>query len=147
MTDRYLNDQQCIDRLLNEWQRYGNLVIAVDFDNTLYDYHSRGDKYDNVIALIRKVHKMGCRVVVFTCCDETRFSFIEKYMRDNDIPFDAINEDAAFIEYRGRKIYFNWLLDDRSGLSAAYHILNEVCERVWLIRNADQIKSKQDIDF
>lgn len=147
MTDRYLDDQQCIDRLVNEWTRYGNLVIAVDFDNTLFDYHSRNDRFDNVISLVRKVHKMGCRVVVFTSCDDSRFPFITQYMKDNDIPFDGINEDAEFIEFKGRKIYFNWLLDDRASLGGAVRILNEACEIVWLSRNAEKIKSKQDIDF
>lgn len=147
MTDRYLNDQECIDRLLNEWEKYGMLIVAFDYDHTVFDYANRGDKFDNVISLLCKVKKMGCHLVVFTSCNEDRFPDIKKYLKDNDIPFDSINETPDFIPFKGRKVYYNLLLDDRSGLSSAYRILNEVCEIVWLNRNAHKIKSKQDVDF
>lgn len=147
MTDRYLNDQQCIDRLLNEWEKYGMIIVAYDYDSTVFDYGGKGDKFDNMIALLRKVKKMGCHLVVFTSCNDDRFPDIKRYLTENDIPFDSINETPEFIPFKGRKVYYNILLDDRSGMSAAYRILSEVCEIVWLNRNADQIKKKQDIDF
>lgn len=147
MTDRYLNDQQCIDRLLNEWEKYGMIIVAYDYDSTVFDYGGRGDKFDNMVVLLRKVKKMGCHLVVFTSCNDDRFPEIKRYLTENDIPFDSINETPEFIPFKGRKVYYNILLDDRSGMSAAYRILSEVCEIVWLNRNADQIKKKQDIDF
>lgn len=147
MTDRYLDDKECIDRLVHEWEKHGNLVVALDYDNTVYDFHRRGDKYENVINVVRKAHKMGCRVVIFSCSDEARFPEMKKYLTENDIPFDGINEDVGFTKYKCRKINYSILLCDRSGLGSAYNILNEVCEIVWLNRNSNLIKSKQDIDF
>lgn len=147
MTDRYLNDQECIDRLLHEWERYGGIICAYDFDHTVFDYGKRNDTYPDVIRLLRKAKSLGCHLIVFTSCNDDRFPEIRKYLTDNDIPFDGINETPDYIPFQGRKVYYNILLDDRSGLSAAYRILNEVCEIVWLNRNADKIKSKQDIDF
>lgn len=147
MTDRYLDDKECIDRLLHEWERYGQIIVAYDYDNTVFDYGAKGDKFDNVIALLRKVKKMGCHLVVFTSCNDDRFDDIRKYLNDNDIPFDSINETPDYIPFQGRKVYYNILLDDRAGISSAYKILSEVCEIVWLNRNAHTIKSKQDIDF
>lgn len=147
MTDRYLSDQECIDRLLGEWNIHGNLIVAYDFDNTVSDYHKRGDKFEAVINLIRKVKKLGCTVIVFTSCDESRFPEIKQYLKDNDIPFDGINENAKSIIYTGRKIYYNILLDDRAGLSASYKQLIEVAELVELNRNAKKIGERQDIDF
>lgn len=147
MTDRYLQDQHCIDRLLNEWEKYGSIIVAYEFDDVVYDYHGKSDKHDNVIALLRKAKKLGCHLAVFSCSESSRVPFIQKYLTDNDIPFDTINEMPSFLNFDCRKIYYNHLLDSRSSLSAAYAILNEVCEIVYLNRNADQIKSKQDIDF
>lgn len=146
MTDRYLNDKECIDRLLNEWEKYGMLIIAYDYDNCVFDYGNRGDKFDNVIALIRKVKKMGCHLVVFTSCDETRYSEIKKYLNDNNIPFDSINETPDFIPFKGRKVYYNVLLDDRAGLSSAFNVLKEVVEVVSINRHGESQKKKQDVD-
>ncbi len=147
MTDRYLDDQQCIDRLLSEFQTHGSIIVCYDYDNTVYDYNKRGDGFPLIINLLRKAKKLGCHLIVFTSCNDDRFPEIKKYLTDNDIPFDAINETPDYIPFRGKKVYSNILLDDRSGLSAAYRILNEVCETVWLNRNAEKMKSKQDIDF
>jgi hypothetical protein len=147
MTDRYLSDKECIDRLLNEWEKYGLLVIAFDFDNCVFDYHDRGDKYDNVIALLRKVKKMGCHLVCFTSCDDSRFPDIKKYLNDNDIPFDSINETPDFIPFKGRKVYYNILLDDRAGLLSAYTVLNEVAELVTINRHTELQSRRQDVDF
>lgn len=135
MTDRYLNNIECISRLLNEWEKYGLLIVAYDYDNTVFDYGNRGDKFDNVIELLRKVKKMGCHLVVFTSCNEDRFPDIKKYLNDNDIPFDSINETPDFIPFKGRKVYYNILLDDRAGLSSSYAVLNEVCELVSINRH------------
>lgn len=146
-TDRYLDDQACIDRLLNEWQRYGSIIVAYDFDSTVFPYSNKDDKFDNVIELLRKAKKLGCHLVVFTSCNEDRMPEIKKYLADNNIPYDGINETPDYIPFQGRKVYYNLLLDDRAGLSSAYKILSEVCEIVSLNRNADRIKSKQDIDF
>lgn len=147
MTDRFINDKECINRLLGEWKTHGNLIVAYDYDNTVFDYHKRGDKFEQVIALIRQVKKLGCTVIVFTSCDESRFEDIRQFLKDNDIPCDGINENAKTIAFTGRKIYYNILLDDRAGLSASYNQLKEVAELVELNRNADRIGSRQDIDF
>lgn len=147
MTDRYLSDKECVTRLLGEWNIHGNLIVAYDFDNTVYDYHKRGDKFEKVIGLIQKCKKLGCTVIVFTSCDEGRFQEIRKFLKDHDIPFDGINENAQSVPFTGRKIYYNILLDDRAGLSASYNQLVEVLEMVELNRNEEAIKNKQDIDF
>ena len=146
-TDRYLDDKQCIDRLLNEWEKYGFLIISYEFDDVIFDYHGKDDKYPNMIDLLRKAKKLGCYLVVFSCSEDSRIPFIEKHLIDNDIPFNSINQMPEFLGFNCRKIYANHILDSRSGLSSAYNILNEVCEIVWMNRNADKIKLKQDVDY
>lgn len=146
-TDRYLDDEECINRLVHEWQKYGMLIVAYDFDNTVFPYTHEDDRFDKVIELLIKAKKMGCHLVVFTSCNDDRIPEIKKYLNDNNIPFDSINETPDFIPFKGRKIYYNIFLDDRASLKSAYNILNEACERVWFNRNAETLKQKQDIDF
>ncbi len=40
--DFYLKPGNSRRRLLEEYKRYGSLVIAFDFDDTVYDFHKKG---------------------------------------------------------------------------------------------------------
>lgn len=124
--DHYLDNTNCIDRLYSEWEKYGSLIVAYDFDNTVFDFHNQGHSFDDVIRLIRDCREMGFHLTVFTSCNDDRFPEIKKYLVDNNIPFDAINETPDFIPFKGRKVYYNILLDDRAGLSASLGILYTV---------------------
>ena len=39
------------------------------------------------------------------------------------LPYNSINEDAPFIPFTSRKVYYNILLDDRAGLNQTYNEL------------------------
>jgi hydroxymethylpyrimidine pyrophosphatase-like HAD family hydrolase len=127
--DYYLNDTNVVNRLVDEWSKYNNLVVAYDFDNTVFDYHNQGQKYDDVIDLLRECKQFGAHLVVFTANDEDKHPPIIDYLKANNIPFDAINENPSFVPVQSsKKIYFNILLDDRAGLSSSYYCLKEVLE-------------------
>jgi hypothetical protein len=129
--DFYLNDQNVIDRLVTEWEKYGsNFVIAYDFDDTVYDYHKKGRTYNDVVKLLGDCKLFGAHLVVFTANPEKNYPKITQYLMDNDIPFDAINETPEFIpiDIGNKKIYFNIFLDDRAGLSSSYYCLSEALE-------------------
>jgi uncharacterized protein (DUF427 family) len=81
-------------------------------------------------------------LTVFTSCNDDRFPEIKKYLTDHNIPFDSINETPDFIPYKGRKVYYNILLDDRAGLSAAYGILNNL---IYSIRGRRVNKNIDDV--
>lgn len=125
--DFYLDEENVISRLINEWEKYDSLVIAYDFDNTVYDYHNQGHTYSNVIDLLREAKEVGMHLIVYTASPEEKYSFIKEYLIKNKIPFDTINENPQFVpETNKSKIYFNLLLDDRAGLAAAYSYLKYV---------------------
>lgn len=126
--DYYLNDANVTNRLITEWNTHEKLIIGVDFDNTLYDYNNKGLKFNDVINLLRECRKIGCYIVIFTSSEEDRYDFIKEYLNKKDIPFDKINEDIEFIQFKGRKIYYNILLDDRAGLNSAYNCLLKATE-------------------
>lgn len=93
--DFYLDRVNVQDRLLSEYYRHDSLVIAFDFDDTVYDFHKKGRLYSDVIQLLK----------------------------ENDIPFDTINENPPFRNSSSRKIYANAFLDDRAGLLQSYEDL------------------------
>ena len=128
--DYYLSDLNVINRLVDEWIKYGhNFVIAYDYDNTVYDYHNQGHRYDDVIGLLRECYDFGAHLVVFTANDEDKHPPIIAYLKENNIPFDAINETPSFVPVKSsKKIYFNILLDDRAGLSSACYCLKDALE-------------------
>ena len=127
--DFYLDDANVIERLVTEWKQYNNLVIAYDYDNTVYDYHHKGHRFEDVIQLLRDCKAFGAHLVVFTACEDELFPTIKSFLKANQIPFDAINESPDFVPVVGnKKIYYNVLLDDRAGLSSAYNSLKAALE-------------------
>jgi len=129
-SDFYMNDDNCIARLREEHKKYGSLIVAYDFDNCVFDYYKKGRKFEKVIGLIRICKELGFHLVVFTSCNDDRMPEIRKYLDDNNIPFHSINETPDYIPFQGRKIYYNILLDDRSGLASAFHQLEMVVYQI-----------------
>jgi hypothetical protein len=119
--DYYLNDENVINRLVEEWNKYGKIIIAYDYDDTVFDFWNKGREYTDVITLLQRCQKVGAYFIVFTANDD--IEGIKNYLTENKIPYDKINENMVFIKFTSRKIYYNILLDDRAGLSSAYNCL------------------------
>jgi len=129
MEDRYLKNEEQIQRLVSEWVKYGSLIVAYDFDNTIYDYHKKGDSYKKVMNQLKTLGQMGCTMICFTSCDESRYAEIKTHLKSNFIPCHGINIDTD-VPFRGRKIYFNVLYDDRAGLGQVYDVMSNVINEI-----------------
>lgn len=123
MKHPFLSDTACVYRLVDEYKKHGSIVIAYDFDNLVFDYHSKGHDYSEVIDILKEAKELGCFLIVFTAEQDTEK--VKSHLTSNQIPFDAINENPPFFKSQSRKIYFNLLLDDRAGLLSAYNQLKE----------------------
>ena len=104
MKDQYLIHDASYERLLREYRKYGSLVIAFDFDNTIFDFHGEGHTYNQVIDLLQKLHNINCYLICWTASeDEER---IRNYMQENNVPFNSINENPPhFKNNKSKKIY------------------------------------------
>ena len=122
--DFYLNKQNAYDRLLEEYKKYGKLVIAYDYDDTIFDFHKKGNTYNDIINLLKR-WKDKAVFICFTASKKERYSEIIKYLTKNEIPFDYLNEGVEGLPNGNKKVYYNVLLDDRAGLCEVYNILNE----------------------
>ncbi len=125
MNDRYIHTDECVARLVAEWRKHGKIIIAVDFDDTLYDFHQRGDTFDNVAELLRLCAEQGAHICAFTASPPEKYAMVKARFTELGIPLASINENPIPLPFgRHGKMYYNILLDDRAGLGMACIILN-----------------------
>lgn len=126
MTDPYLSIIQTTKRLVSEWMKHGDIIVAYDYDNTVYDFHEKGHTFTMVKELLREVGDMGGKFIVYSCSPKSRHEEIKTYLTSENIPFDYINEPAVrlgdFDDGSG-KLFYSIFLDDRAGLTSAYMAL------------------------
>ncbi len=120
--DEYLDTEKSYNRLRKEFNAHKRLIIAYDLDSTVFDYHHTNASYEMVKDLIRKYRKYAY-FIVFTSSEPDRYDEIKAILKKENLPYDSINDDAPFIPFKGRKVYYNILLDDRAGLNQTYNEL------------------------
>lgn len=129
--DTYFDTKYAADRLYAEWQKHPKLIIACDFDDTVYDTHKKGHTFDMVIGLLRECKKLGFYVVCFTASKVERYDLIREHYKSLGIEIDGINQNVIELPFGNNgKIYANIFLDDRAGLFQAVTILTMVVERI-----------------
>ncbi len=126
--DYFLSDENCYQRLKEEYKKYGKLIFCVDFDDTLYDFHKLGRTYDDVIDLLHRWENYS-EVVILTGNGEDKYGLIEDYLNKKKIKYRGINCDSS-VSFGGRKTYGNVYLDDRGGLSSVYRILDRLITEI-----------------
>jgi FMN phosphatase YigB (HAD superfamily) len=129
MIDPYLRPNYAFNRLLAEYNKYGSLVVAFDFDDTVFDFHKKGHEYEVIIQLLRELKKINCYLICWTASEN--LEFVKQYLLEKEIPFDAINENPPhFKDNTAKKIYYNVLLDDRAGLIETYELLLDLYHQI-----------------
>lgn len=128
ITDYYLSEQNCYERLEDEFKKYGKLIFCVDFDDTLYDFHKLGRTYDDVMSLLKRWENYS-EVIILTGNGEDSYPMIEKYLADHNVKYKGINCDSSVV-VKGRKTYANVYIDDRGGLPLVYKHLITLIEKI-----------------
>ena len=64
--DKYLKPNSAYERLWAEYTKYGSLIVAVDYDDTLFDFHGTGESYEMVQQLVRDLHSIGCKIIIWS---------------------------------------------------------------------------------
>lgn len=122
------------ERLLNEWKQYGKIIIATDFDSTISPWETLDNKEDmeKVITTLKLCKEVGCYLVVFTACNNERFSEINNHCKNIGLNIDSINRNPIDLPYgNNTKIYANVFIDDRSlSLMESVDMLTEVAYRM-----------------
>ena len=111
------------DRLIEEYEKYHNLIIGFDFDNTICGLDN--ESISKVILLLQECKKLGFTLCLYTISTSDEWLACKvKYCEYFGISPDYVNDSPVL---RGdRKPFFNILLDDRGGLNEAYICLKNV---------------------
>lgn len=128
--DPYTYTNHAVSRLKREYEQHGKIIVAFDFDGTVFDFHGEGYIFSRVVNVLQLIEPYAY-LVVYTCSKEERYDFIHQYLEDCGIPYNSINKIPKRINVpRGGKLYYNILLDDRAGLGQALDILEEFIRMV-----------------
>jgi hypothetical protein len=131
LQDPYMDTGRCVDRLFREYLKHPKLIIASDFDSTLFDVHGAGHTFPAVISLLKECAALGFYIVVFTASADSRWPEIRAEMDRLGIPVSAINTNPIPLPYGHQgKIFYNLLIDDRCGLLQAFDILRLTISRI-----------------
>lgn len=131
--DKYLIIDSSYDRLLLEYKKYNSIIVAVDYDDTLFDFHNVGGSYEMVKQLIRDLHSIGCKIIIWTGNED--IDSIKNYLNLNNVPYDLINDNlqinGKYVSGKdSRKIYANVYIDDRAGLIQVYKDLCRLVKQI-----------------
>lgn len=127
--DYYLSKRNFYNRLKKEYYKYGKLIIAFDFDDTVYDFHKKGRSYKKIINLLQEWQAYSY-LILYTASDESRYESMKSHLMKNEIYIDAINENISKNVPQGGKIYYNVFLDDRAGLNTSYWALKKLIRHI-----------------
>lgn len=132
MSNHPFGYEACCKRLMLEYQKYGKLIVAFDFDNTIFDYHNNGGDYSCVIELLKECSKLGFELVLFTTSEDydelkNKYGYSARLLESSTL---RMNSSSLFTA--AKKPYYNILLDDRAGLEESYNILKYVVDGIKL---------------
>jgi len=129
--DEFLKPNAALDRLIFEYKYYGYLCIGFDFDQTVSPFGNTKASYYQVIQLIKDLRaNITCKIVCWTA--NPNIDYVEKYLAENEIPYDGINIDGIEVNWECRKPIFSALLDDRAGLKETYDYLRAFLDYIKL---------------
>lgn len=120
------------DRLLKEWLEHGDIILAVDFDDTIYPFKNSTEEFcEEVISVVQRAQELGALIMIHTSSPYERYAEIQYYCAIKSINIASINSNAKEgLPYGqdGSKPYYNWQLCDRSALLEALDILENVMD-------------------
>lgn len=156
------NGNVLYNRLLEQYNKHGLLILAYDLDDSVRPFKSLDCK-DTIKIIKRCRDTLNCIFIVYTANTDMESNI--KFLEDNDLPYDAINDYpdnfpiskfsddfrvARESEGGIPKLYYNILLDDKScGLREACEILDLLCDEIENVNKAkkEQMKEKLRKEF
>lgn len=102
------------DKLVAQWKLHGKLIVAFDFDDTVFPYSTvhKTPVIRRTIKALQDAKNQGHTLVLFTCRDSQEDT--RMYCDINGIGYDYFNESP--VPTGNGKIFYNVFLDDKCGL-------------------------------
>ena len=129
--DPFMDESICVDRLVTEWRKHGRILIATDFDDSVFGFHDPTDTHPKMLALLKECSDMGCLITIFTAATPTRWDMMREFLETRGVKVASINKNAIELPYGNwGKPYWNILVDDRAGLPSAYRVLKAAAAEI-----------------
>lgn len=130
IADPYFDTDRCVARLMEQYELHKNLIVAFDFDDTVYDYHKKGFYYPKVVGALRRCQDMGFTLIMLTTSE-----LDEQLSMNRDYCHDVLGLSIVWINQgpvmpKARKPFFNVYLDDKAGLEQAYETLSRTLDKI-----------------
>jgi len=131
-----INKYPDVERLVNEWVEHDKIVLAVDYDDTIFPWkHRTQEECDKTLRLVKWVQITGAYIMIHTASDSNRHVEIKEYCKSKGLIVDSINTNPIKLSYgNSGKPYYNWQLCDRSGLEYSEEILELATKEVITIK-------------
>ena len=107
--------------MLNNYNKFGSLVIGVDFDFTLNDPVTK-ETYLDVVQVIKKLNEHNFKICIWTANEDREY--VQKIWNDFDLRWDCYNYSP--INPSSIKPHFNILLDDSAGLNESIKLVQRI---------------------
>ena len=124
----FLREHSQFSNLLNTYKKYGKLIIAVDFDDTIRDYITGEINWD--ICNLIKRWVPHAEIIIWSCRTEEDYDFIWSVCAEAGFVPNRINEQSPISGYDSRKVFANVILDDKAGLKEVYNTLTELIDYI-----------------
>ena len=115
--------QLLASRLIKQCKEHGKLIIAFDFDDTVFPFTYPLEVLLPVHEILKKAKKQGHTLICYTANSD--LEKVSLYLFHNGLTPHYYNESPVATE---GKIYYNIFLDDKCGLQETLDILNYVLE-------------------
>lgn len=120
-------------RLIYEWRLHNRLVLALDYDDTIFPYKTAtGEECLELIEYIRSIQDK-LWIIIWTASKPARYKEIESYCSSVGLEIVGINTAAIpnLLFGTDSKPYFNILIDDRAGKEQAINQLKTAYKEVY----------------
>lgn len=111
------------------YDEHNNIILAVDFDDTIYDWKSVGLSCDYVIDLVKRCQLyLNAKVMLFTCRIDDKLDFAVRHCNEVGLDLWGINHHPEHGPTTGKPFY-NVLLDDKACLENVCDVLELLLEK------------------
>lgn len=113
-----MKQHKLVNKLLDQYYKHGSIIVAYDFDDTVYPFSLDVEELKDTVNLIKKLAVCGHKVYCYTSNED--IEKVTMYLHFNNIPYCSINESP--VKSVGKQFY-SVLLDDKAGLQETKEVL------------------------
>lgn len=113
-----MKQHKLLKKLFDQYYKHGSVIVAYDFDDTVYPFSSEVEELKDTVNLIQRLAICGHKVYCYTSNED--IEKVTMYLHYNRIPYCSINKSP--VDSIGKQFY-NVLLDDKAGLNETKEVL------------------------